>query len=810
MKLFCFFILIITSLHSNAQSFRFSWVKQVKGAGIDGGKDVAIDAQGNVYTTGFFSGTADFDPGPNVFNLMAPPENEEDIFILKLDSAGNFIWARQISGSFLDNAYSIATDITGDIYLTGIFFSRCDFDPGPATHFLSSSGNEDAFVLKLTSQGNFSWVKTYGAASFDRGNALTADNNGNVFITGYFKQTVDFNPGIGNAILTSTGEEDVFVLKLSSYGNFIFVKQFSGLQIQGGYSIKVGASGNIYVAGIFLGQGDFNPSVNNYLLQSTGLSDVFVCKLSADGDFIWARKMGGDKYMFCQSLELDNQENVILTGYFDGEIDVDPGPLENKFVSAGNEDIFICKLDANGILVWAKQLGGAGYESGMSVATDAAMNIYVTGYYQQALDLDPGPANHIITSAGISDIFIMRLTPDGSFVTGTSIGGPLSERPNSIKLDASGNIYTTGYFSSSVDFGLGQVSANLTSAGETDIFIHKIKQCENNSTFNLAATTCKGYTLNDKYYDSSGIYTQVLNNARGCDSIITLNLVITRLQSLSTKTICEGERFYIGGQYPLISGRYADTLTSVNNCDSIAFVDLTVLPSPKPDLGPDRNLCSGDSLILQPGNFASYTWNTGNTGATIQVNQKGIYWVRVTNPNGCVATDSFIIKKLIVRPANFLPPSFSLCSGDAKSILVQGYSTYLWSTGETGNTVTIRQPGIYSLFVTDEDNCFGKDSITVIENATCLPLAFPSSFTPNGDGKNDVFRPVIQQEVSSYSFLIFNRFGQKIFESHKINEGWDGRRNGQPADQGTYVYYLSFRNGQNELWNKSGSFLLLR
>ncbi|MBK9533535.1 MAG: SBBP repeat-containing protein [Chitinophagaceae bacterium] len=194
----------------------------------DEGRSISIDASGNIIITGNFTGTNDFDPGPAVYNLISSGTNNPDIFIAKLDATGNFVWAKQFGSTFVDGAYSVALDAVGNVYTTGYFFLTVDFDPGPA-------------VYNLTAVGGY----------------------------------------------------NIFVSKLDAAGNFIFAKQIgSGSTEARGQSIKVDASGNIYTTGMFFTTGDFDPGAGIYNLTALGDQDIFVSKLDASGNFLWAKQMG--------------------------------------------------------------------------------------------------------------------------------------------------------------------------------------------------------------------------------------------------------------------------------------------------------------------------------------------------------------------------------------------------------------------------------------------------------------------------------------------------------------------------------------
>jgi hypothetical protein len=190
------------------------WARKIGGSGNDFGKCIDTDPSGNVFSTGGFNGSVDFDPGTGTFSLTAPGGNY-DIYISKLNSSGNFVWARNITSSaFSDFGNGIDVDAAGYIYTTGFFGGTADFDPGVATYTLPTVGLQDAYVNCLDASGNFVWAKGIGSTSNDNGNAIKTDNSGNIYFTGAYQLTPNFDPGTGTFTMTSNGLSDIFVEKL--------------------------------------------------------------------------------------------------------------------------------------------------------------------------------------------------------------------------------------------------------------------------------------------------------------------------------------------------------------------------------------------------------------------------------------------------------------------------------------------------------------------------------------------------------------------------------------------------------------------
>ena len=181
-KILALLLVVITGITVKAQNFE--WAKSMGGGNPDWGNSVAVDASGNVYTTGFFDGTVDFDPGAGTFNLTSAVGY--DIFISKLDASGNFVWAKSIGGVNDDWGNSIAVDASGNVYTTGWFMNTADFDPGPGTFNLTTVGSEDIFICKLS-------VATTGFAD------VIVNGNVRVFPNPADNLVYIYNPGVDNA-----------------------------------------------------------------------------------------------------------------------------------------------------------------------------------------------------------------------------------------------------------------------------------------------------------------------------------------------------------------------------------------------------------------------------------------------------------------------------------------------------------------------------------------------------------------------------------------------------------------------------------
>lgn len=823
-KSFVSFVLLFTVHVAVSQQPVFHWAKAVlvnPPSNLDNysnGRTVGTDAIGNVYAAGLFQHTMDFDPGPEVYNLSIPDDGYSGIYILKLDAKGNFLWAKQIPTvvEFGDIELKVTRD--GTVYLASNLPDPADMDPGPGVLMMTPIGAKDAFVIKLDTNGNLVWAKQFGGPgdTVPESNALEVDKDNNVIISGLFNNTVDFDPGPGTFNLTSTAHLQAYIVKLSSNGDIIWAKQFGNAPVvySGSHIIdlKCDSKGNIYTVGGFKGSCDFDPGPGVYTLTGNTYQDGFISKLDGNGNFVWAKSLNGANYdnlMQSRAIDVDGIGNLIMTGAFIGTFDLDPGPGVHA-VSANPFDCYILKLDGQGNFLLAKTIGGSEFDAGNDLAIDNNNNVYLIGSFGPSVDFDPGPGTFIINSPGYGASALVKLDGNGNFVYAASFPGSGFSSFSRMWVDGAQNIYVTGSLSGTIDFDPGPKEYPVSSSYGSSPFVLKLGRCKNVTTSTLNISTCTSYTLNNQTFDTSGTYQQIIPNASGCDSVITLLLTITKKVTQQTKEICEGSFFFAGGANQTTTGTYADTLQTSQGCDSIVTTYLYVNPKPLPDLGPDRDICRNTHTIT-PGSFKSYVWQDNSTGNSFTVNTPGVYWVRVTNNFNCTATDTFKVKVIFPAPTNFLKDKDSICTyGSLDIVSANAYRYYQWSNGAAERKVSVQSPGIYWLQVTDVNGCSGRDSIAILPKQCMSGVYLPTAFTPNGDGKNDFFKALVYGKVLSFKLQIFERGGQIVFQTADPSKQWDGRNKGVDYSTSAFVWQCFYQlEGQQPGFQK-GTVLLVR
>lgn len=380
-------------------------------------------------------------------------------------------WAKNIGGS---KGNSITADAAGNVYTTGYFSGVSDFDPGPATFYLTADGG-DAYVSKLDANGDFAWALQLGGNQTNYGMSVMTDVSGNVYVAGYFSGTVDFDAGPSSFNITSNGQYDIFITKVDTDGNFIWAKNIGGTSSDLAYAAVLDLSGNICITGVFIGTVDFDPGAGIFNMNGGGNNDCFILKLDASGNFLQAMQVVGN-YSEGDAIAVDAANNVYVCGNYNSTADLDPGAAVHNVTASSGADAFVIKLTAAGSFVWGKSFGGFGTDNCRAVRADAAGNVYIAGDFPGTVDFDPGPGTYNISPVGSIDAFVLKLNVAGDFVWAKVFAGTVADAAKGLALDDAGNVYTTGIFQGTADFDPGPGVSDLTVAGgvNNDIFISKL------------------------------------------------------------------------------------------------------------------------------------------------------------------------------------------------------------------------------------------------------------------------------------------------------------------------------------------------
>jgi len=459
------------------------WSKRFGSSGDDYGYGVAVDTTANcdgsggtgcLLVTGAYTASADDAGG------ALPCPTGTSVLVAKYSAAGTHLWSLCTQGlSGGATGYAVAVDRTGNVVVTGQFGGTRDFGGGP----LTSLGGFDIFVAKYSPTGTHLWSEAFGSPSTsdgfspEAGLGVAVDATGDVVVTGRFYQSVDF----GGGPLTSAGDPDIFLVKLSADGYHLWSKRFGDVgNAEVGRAVAVdtrancdtsGGSNCVVVTGAFNGTTNFGCGP----LTSSNV-DMFVVKYDARGGCVWAKRLGGSGGTEAgRGVAVDADGAVVVTGNFSGSVDFGGGGL----TSAGGDDVVVAKYSTAGAHVWSKRFGDTfvypGYDIGVGIAVDRTANcdgsngancLVLTGYFMGTANF--GGAS--LSSAGSTDVFAAKYTASGAHLWSKRFGGANIDEGLASAVDGAGNIAVTGRFLTTIDFGGGP----LTTAGGSDTYFVKL------------------------------------------------------------------------------------------------------------------------------------------------------------------------------------------------------------------------------------------------------------------------------------------------------------------------------------------------
>ena len=451
-----------------------AWANSTHG-GISGDfatvNNVTVDAQGNSIICGSFRGSIDL--GNGVFVNSTGGSTASDMFVVKYDSSGQYTWSKNIGSIFNDTANGVATDSQGNVIVVGSFGGTVDFGGISKT---AVSGT-DIFVAKYpASGGNAIWVNSYGTSGVtqnDVANSVACDSFDNVIVGGILANS-DIDMGGGN--MPAIGGQDVFILKLSAIGTFVWAKRWGGPGGDQLRAIAVDADNNVAIVGTTFGS---SVDLGGGSIPTHGQTDFFIAKYSGvDGSYIWAKLIGSDRNdsglgIACDKTAGTTRNRIVVVGGYLGQTGTDALDFGGivKTTNGGGTAVFVAVYDPTGLVVWVNSYGGEFGTSdfGTAVTVDAAGNIIATGSIQSAVDFGGG----FRFGDGSQNYFAVGLSANGDWRwdtrvvgTGGGVGG--------VSTDLSRNAITTGAFGGNVNLGTaGNPVTVSTPSGSKSCFVAK-------------------------------------------------------------------------------------------------------------------------------------------------------------------------------------------------------------------------------------------------------------------------------------------------------------------------------------------------
>lgn len=632
-------------------------------------KDAIFESNGDVVMTGFFTGS--FDPGTGVLNTAG----NTDIFVVKSDDAGNPVWAVQAGGAGVDRANAIASDNSGNTYITGYFQGNATF----GSINVSGSGWE-AYAAKIDVNGNFDWVTTFGGSFGDIGHDIAVDPSGNVIVTGEYKGTATFGPDVLNSqINTGSGNPsyDVFITKLDNNGNFLWTEDGNANEDDRGLGVTTDALGNIYVMGQFSQDITFQNTHNTTLLNAG-----FLISFDGAGNELWFDKMWGAQLLLTDIEWASNK--VFLTGDFLSNVLVDDNNGVQNFSGQGDYNILVSRFSDNGDLDWFSSSYSTSELYANELTVDSNNDVYITGEFKcEFTEMNQIYGASTFMAAGFEDVHFMKYNFDGSFNWARQLASNQPDFAEAITIKNVDKPVIGGHFEGdfhvpaggSFTFDSGQaVNFAANNCGDTNYgsFAFEGNNGQRDifwtSPFDINRLPLDYFEKNpgvgcdtmvyEPCIGTEVVFNQCLDTLEGCQPLTAILNIFT-YNGLEPNYNINWSSGAFGNTATFNSeGYYTATTTTEDACfqwlDSI-YIDL--YPQPDPPLISDSwnfndyeavpndiDTCDADSVLIWASPFGSANdtihW-LGNVNSvddsTINVMNSGTYSAYVTNEFGCAS-----------------------------------------------------------------------------------------------------------------------------------------------------------------------------
>ncbi|MEP6794488.1 MAG: T9SS type A sorting domain-containing protein [Saprospiraceae bacterium] len=704
--LFSLFLCLAGWANVHGQTPSYTWGLSWGSPANDAFISIELDSQSNVYVASRFKGTIDVDPGPDTV-LVTSGNNgiRTSVYIIKFDRDGRFLWVKTIDSSLGADMSGIVRCPDGNFLVIGLFTGVADFDPGP-DQFLITANAQDAFLMKMDPDGTFLWAKAIGGSGDEYFSCVSFDQEGNIITGGLFFGTADLDPGPDESLFTFMGHA---------------------------------------VDGI----------------------DIFAAKYSSTGDYIWGEQFPGDSRAFFNDLIVGKEGNPIFIGAFYDSRDFDPGPDSTKLITAGQGDIFMLSLNADGIFQRVLQMGGIGDESGNGFVQNEKGDLMIAGSFNEEVDFDPGPGLQLV-SPNHMDAFLLSLDQNWAFKWLRTFGGSSNDFARVIRKDPADNLYIIGNFADTVDFDPGTEVHALSDIGHTgkpDAFILKFDPTGDYRWAYQLGGPGADRGLEVRFGDEgkeiflTGLFEQkalLSPGLTGMDTVSAIGLrdvflakwnqcdATTSEQSIQS---CSAAFISPSGNYVWTSeGDFMDTLINSRGCDSVLLIHLsfvhidTVLLKSLDEKTLVANEVSADTYQWVDCN-AGYATIAGETLSEFTPAKSGVYAV-IMEKEGCVDTSECLFI-CVETNAEISPFSCGLYITPNGNHILSESGTYLDTlTNKAGcdSIITIHLTvSDLGLTITQQgDTLFGDGGVKGIFWLDCdhgfAQLATGEQFTPGVNG----------------------------------------------------------------------------
>jgi gliding motility-associated-like protein len=827
----------------------YLWSSYLGGAGDETGFAIAIDKSGNVYVAGYTGSVS----GIATANGWQPGlKGYYDAFLVKFSPSGARLWGTYLGDGGDDRAFGVATDAADNVIITGYTTSKSGIATAGAYQTSFGGDEGDVFIAKYTTAGKLMWSSYFGKGGNDRGNCVATDAFGNIYVAGITSSVSGMaSPGAfqPNYLGPSINSSNAFIAKFSPAGMRVWSTYF-GAQSQA-HSIASDKNGNIVITG------DTNDSSGNIAslganqaIYGGGNNDAFVAKFNPLGARLWSTYFGGKKDDHGYGVATDDSDNIFLTGPTGSDtLIAGPGAYQQQY--GGNNDTYLARFSPAGPVDWSTYFGGNGAEIGYAVATDRKGYVYVTGQTASITSIAT-PGAYQEHKVGGSDGFIAKfgykykvdagvyqvLSPKGGYCPGSY--------PVTMKLKNFGSER------------LDSVNITWTLNGKTENIYHWKGRLKPNNmveisfgdfSFPVGIDTVKAWTTapnakhdsfpeNDTATSIIEIYALPKASA-GPDTILYYDQIYIMQGSGGIIYKWIPAKYLSSSLNPNASAKLSDSnenytlvVTNQHGCIDTAQVMLKVRPKLSVSASTSKyEICFGDKLYLYAtgkGGYAGhyhFYWPIDSLkGDTVflKAAQSGWHIVILTdNCSPAQATDSVYIKVYPLAKAAFTTMPAKLVTIKRPVIFMnhsKNATMFYWAFGNTDSRREVspryiyRDTGIYkiTLVAFGQNGCRNDTIYKLIDVGDGkLYIYVPNAFSPNGDGTNDIFE-IHGSGIVDYSYNIYNRWGEQVFQSSPDQNTWDGNYKGTPVEEGIYLYQLDVTGVDNDHHYLSGTVQVLR
>ncbi|MEZ4910781.1 MAG: SBBP repeat-containing protein [Saprospiraceae bacterium] len=766
-------ILTLSLIHVSFCQTNLEWSTYHGGISADAFRDLTIDQSGFLYAIG--STTSDNQIATTNAS-QSSKSGGSDAFVAKYNQDGQLIWSTYVGGNGDDYGQAITIDRNGFVIITGLTFSDREISTS-GVHQQNYGGGGDAFIAKMTADGNLVWQSYFGGEAFDFANDVETDQAGNILCTGWTMSTTQI--ASTNALRSiNAGNEDIFIAKFDPAGQRTWSTYYGGSEAERGLQIGVDINNSIIISGWVQSPDQFNTPDAHQPNYGGGTSDNFILKLSESGLLQWATYYGGTANEYIDAMYVNEAGEIFVAGASDSDAGIAAAGAF-QVARSGDFDIFVGKFSASGVRQWATYYGGEGIENVYKLIQKPNNDLVLTGFTNS--NEMATPDSYQANIQGGFDIILANFGESGQLQNAIYFGGPQDDFGYGVVTDRSDNIYIVGYTNGSTNLSTTGAHQMAYGGNPQDGVIAKFATC---TPFDIAIAgnfvLCQGedislsvtpYTnaiwrgpngfmsnlptivIPEITSQNAGTYTVTVTNQHGCTATSSQTIMVNRLPiaiASSNSPVCNGSDIMIqvsGGtsyqwegpqdfhsvvQNPVISsstlsmaGLYTVTVTDQNGCSQITTSNVLVLTGENVEIFSNSPVCAGDTLTLDASAGQGFIWNGPNAFfsreampkiATTTSAHSGNYTLTVTHQNGCSAmiNVSVAIKD---KPIAQIEGDTAICQGESLVLNTSNIGNVIWSTGSTNKMIEI-SPLLsteYQLIV-NENNCIDTAYHVVLVN----------------------------------------------------------------------------------------------